>query len=73
MDLPGKGKQNRFYGWTEGEDRDGRIMWRAGGKIRLREGVCEETAEIKGHFRDDMETQQKNLPKTYDVDPNEVS
>ena len=36
-------------------------MWRAGGKIRLREGVCEETAEIKGHFRDDMETQCRKI------------
>lgn len=57
MDLPGRGKWNRFYGWSAGrakqESEDKVVNGR--GNIWLREGMEGETARVKGHLKDGME------------------
>lgn len=71
MDVPRRGKQNRFYGlrrgrWGKWEDL-GREMW-------LREGMWGETARVEGHFRGWYgNLVQWKLLKIYEGNPYEVS
>lgn len=57
MDLPGRWKWNRIYGWSGGrtkqESEDKVVSGR--GNIWLREGMREESARVKGHLKDGME------------------